>query len=409
MLVVSDASWACWYGLGRWIGRLRMAAADDAADGRAQMREQATVAVAGWSRPASVPLVLHVIPTTSARGGQREARALADQLDRPEVRLHRVLSLFEGPPEVAADFSLAFEGRRTAGVGFAAGLVGRLRSVLTQLNPAVVIAHGSEPLKYLAPAMIGRRKPLIYYAIGTYSGTERRSQLGLWRRLMARADLIAAEGAEVAKECTDRFGVPSEKVRLAPNGRDPEVFHPPSAPRQPDEPTLLFVGALTAGKRPDRFIDLVRNLHSRSLPLRAVLIGDGPLRETLAATAGVSGVEMLGSRADVADQMRQADIFIFCSRPAGEGMPGVLIEAGLSGLPVVATDVPGVSSLVEDGQTGTIVPVEDLAALVDATGRLLGDPELRSRMGRAARQRCAEQFTLTAVSETWLSFIQPLL
>lgn len=373
------------------------------------MREQATVAVAGWNRPASVPLVLHVIPTTSARGGQREARALADRLDRPDVRLHRVLSLFVGPPEVAADFSLSFEGRRTAGVGFAAGLVGRVRSVLTELDPAVVIAHGSEPLKYLAPAMIARRRPLVYYAIGTYSGTDRRLQLGLWRRLMARADLIAAEGAEVAEECTERFGIPAEKVRLAPNGRDPKVFHPPSVPREPDEPVVLFVGALTAGKRPDRFVELVKELRSRSIPLRAVLIGDGPLRESLAESAARSGVEMLGSRADVAEQMRQADVFIFCSRPAGEGMPGVLIEAGLSGLPIVATDVPGVGTVIEDGKTGTIVPVEDLSALVAATGRLLADPELRSRMGSAARQRCAEHFTLTAVSETWLSFIQPLL
>jgi glycosyltransferase involved in cell wall biosynthesis len=373
------------------------------------MREQATVAAAGWNRPASVPLVLHVIPTTSARGGQREARALADQLDQPDVRIHRVLSLFVGPPEVEADFSLAFEGGGTPGVGFAAGLVGRLRSALAKLDPAVVVAHGSEPLKYLAPAMLGRRRPLIYYAIGTYSGSERRLQLDLWRRLMGRADLIAAEGAEVAKECTDRFGVPTDKVRLAPNGRDPNVFHPPSIPREPNEPVVLFIGALTVGKRPDRFVELIEELRSRAIPLCAVLIGDGPVRESLEKPAETSGVELLGSRSDIAEQMRKADVFVFCSRPEGEGMPGVLIEAGLSGLPVVATDVPGVSTVIEDGETGTIVPVEDLSALVVATERLLGDPELRSRMGRAARQRCAEHFTLTAVSDTWLSFIQPLL
>lgn len=372
------------------------------------MREHAT-AVAGWSRPASVPLVLHVIPTTSARGGQREARALADHLDQPDTRLHRVLSLFAGPDEVVADFSLAFEGRSAPGVGFATGLVGRLRAALSELDPAVVIAHGSEPLKYLAPAMIGRRKPLIYYAIGTYSGTERRLQLDLWRRLMSRADLIAAEGSEVADECTARFGIPAGKVELAPNGRDPSVFHPRSEPSQPGDPVVVFVGALTAGKRPDRFIDLVKELRARGTPLRAVLIGDGPLRESLSEPANQSGVELLGSRGDVAERLREADVFVFCSRPAGEGMPGVLIEAGLTALPVVATDVPGVTTVIEDGETGIVVPVDDFAALVDATAQLLEDPELRSRMGCAARQRCAERFTLTAVSERWLSFIQPLL
>ena len=52
------------------------------------------------------PLVLHVIPTTLARGGQREARALADQLDAAGVRLHRLLTPFDGPPDVVADYSL---------------------------------------------------------------------------------------------------------------------------------------------------------------------------------------------------------------------------------------------------------------------------------------------------------------
>ena len=72
------------------------------------------------------------------------------------------------------------------------------------------------------------------------------------------------------------------------------------------------------------------------------MIGDGPLRDALALPAEKARVELLGSRSDVAEQMRRADLMIFPSRPEGEGMPGVLIEAGLSGLPVVATAVPGV-------------------------------------------------------------------
>ena len=371
------------------------------------MTERTTVPIteAGTADP---PLVLHVIPTTLARGGQLEARALADRLDAPGVRIHRVLSLFDGPPEVAADFSLAHRGRGEPGVGLALGLVARLRSTLGRLDPAVVVAHGSEPLKYVVPAMAGRRRPLVYYAIGTYSGSDRRLQLGLWRYLTARADLVAAEGEEVLEECVTRFGVPSPRVAMAPNGRDPEVFRPPDRRHPPDRPLVLFVGALTTGKRPDRFIEMVARLRAQGTPVRAELIGDGPLHDAVVEPAEAADVELLGSRSDVAERMRRADVLVFCSRPAGEGMPGVLIEAGLSGLPVVATSVPGVTSVVRDGETGLVVPVDALSALVAATTRLVDDPELRWRMGTAARARCTEHFSIAAVAARWLSFIQPL-
>ncbi len=266
-----------------------------------------------------------------------------------------------------------------------------MRGALDRFDPTVVVAHGSEPLKYLVPAMTGHRRPLVYYAIGTYSGGDRGIQRRLWRYLCSRADLVAAEGDEVLDECVTRLGVPSTRAALAPNGRDPGLFHPRSdddsgSGTDPVEaPLVIFVGALTSGKRPDLFIDLVARVRARGVPLRAELFGDGPLRHTLTDAAAQADVELRGSRSDVADQMRRADVLVFCSRPAGEGMPGVLIEAGLSGLPVVATDVPGVRTIVNDDETGIVVGVEDREALVEATVRMIGDPGLRAAMGQAAR------------------------
>jgi glycosyltransferase involved in cell wall biosynthesis len=82
-------------------------------------------------------------------------------------------------------------------------------------------------------------------------------------------------------------------------------------------------------------------------------------------------------------------------------MPGVLIEAGLSGLCVVATRVPGVSDVIRDGVTGSLVPVSDFGALVDETRRLLSDPARRKEMGRAARDRCDSQFSMEASVASW--------
>ncbi len=119
-------------------------------------------------------------------------------------------------------------------------------------------------------------------------------------------------------------------------------------------------------------------------------------------------MELLGTRSDVAEVLRGADVFVFPSLPTGEGMPGVLIEAGLTGLPVVATAVPGVRSIVEDGKGGFVVDVDDLEAMVEATSRLVLSPELRRVMGEAARRRCLERFSLDAVAACWLSFLEPL-
>jgi len=355
-----------------------------------------------------VPLVLHVIPTARARGAQREARAVADHLESPGRRAHRVLSLFDGPAEVVVDASLGHRGRDSAGVGFDPSLALRLRATLATMDPEVVVAHGSEPLKYLVPAMLGRGRPLVYYAIGTYSGSDRPLQLRLWQHLVARADVVAAVGEEVRDECIDRLGVPPRRVTLALNGRDPEFFHPSDVEAE-RTPVVIFVGALTQGKCPDHFVDVVSRLRALGISFEAKLIGDGPLATSLLGPAEEAGIAVLGPRSDVAELMRGADVLVFPSRPAGEGMPGVLIEAGLSGLPVVATAVPGVGSIVKDGGTGLVVPVDDVAAMASATAGLLADPALRAAMGRAARTHCRDRFSLDAVGERWMALLEPLL
>jgi glycosyltransferase involved in cell wall biosynthesis len=361
-------------------------------------------------QPTAEPLVLHVIPTPVARGAQREARALADRLDDPGRRAHRVLTLFEGPDEVDSDFSLGYGGGGRAGTGFDPRVVLPLRSALARLDPALVIAHGGEPLKYLVPALAGRRRPLVYYAIGTFAGSQHPgAQRLLWRRLVARVDRVAAEGHEVRRQCIGLLGVPEDHVVMTPNGRDPEHFHPGMQPRVSTPKVLTFVGALTAGKRPDRFIEVVSALRQQGYSFRARLVGDGPLRDSLRPAAHEADVELLGARSDVAELLQDTDILVFPSRPTGEGMPGVLIEAGLSGVPVVATDVPGVSTIVAHGETGVVVADDDLTALVAATANLLDDDARRTAMGEAARSRCVAEFGLDAVAAQWSALLTPLI
>jgi glycosyltransferase involved in cell wall biosynthesis len=334
---------------------------------------------------------------------------MADRLDEPGTRAHRLLSLFDGPDGVAVDYALRHTGRGAPGVGFDPRLARRLRTIIGQIHPAVVVAHGGEPLKYLVPATVGRRTPLVYYAIGTVpEHVHRPVRRALWRVLVRRADVVACEGPEVLSECRALLRVPEARSVLAPNCRDPERFRPTDtgvrspSPEAGPAPMVTFLGALTAGKRPRLFVDVVA-------AARAKGVEGGPELDGLAAPAAAAGVELVGWRRDVVGTLQATDLMLFPSLPHGEGMPGVLIEAGMCGVPVVATDAPGVRTIVVDGTTGVVVDVDDFEALVASTVALLEDHATRRSMGLAAHEYCVRSFSLDTVAHRWLEFLLPLL
>jgi glycosyltransferase involved in cell wall biosynthesis len=358
------------------------------------------------------PVVVHVIPSPRGRGAQRAARILVDELDEPGVTRHRLLALFDDRREVETDVDIGYTGGERPAEGFEPRLARRLRRVLAGLDPAAVVAHGGDAMKYALPAVIGTGCPLVYCVIGTYAGAPGTFHERVWRHIMARADLVVAVGDEVLDECTGRFRVPPHRAVTIPNGRDPSVFRPRSdQAATAEDPTaqacLIFVGALTPQKQPDRFIDVLRRLRSENRTVRAVVVGDGPLAQTLTPSAADLGVELLGSRSDVPELLRQSDLLVFPSLPAGEGMPGVLIEAGLSGIPVVSTPVPGAATVLRDGITGLIVD-DSVDAIALAVGQLLDDPGRRVAMGRSARLRCETAFTLDIMAARWRAALHPL-
>jgi glycosyltransferase involved in cell wall biosynthesis len=352
--------------------------------------------------------VLHVIPSRRGRGAQRAARILVDRLNELGPPHHRLLALFDGSADVDADLSLAHRTKRgRQAEGFDPSLALRLRALLRRMHAVCVVAHGGDAMKYAVPALIGSRTPLVYCVIGTYAGPPAGLRTWIWKRIMASASMVVAVGNEVAEECTGRFGAPPERVLEIPNGRDPTLYQPPRKPAE-GPPTLIFIGALTSQKRPDVFVEVVHRLRATSRSFRAVMVGDGPLGPSLRSEALSNGVEVLGARDDVPELLRAADLFLFPSLPAGEGMPGVLIEAGLCGVPSVSTRVPGAAEVIEDGVTGLLV--EDCPeAMVEAVGRLLDDELGRSAMGAAAHVRCESKFNLDLMAGRWQTALHRLL
>jgi glycosyltransferase involved in cell wall biosynthesis len=124
------------------------------------------------------------------------------------------------------------------------------------------------------------------------------------------------------------------------------------------------------------------------------LVGAGPRQAYISRLVRRYGLQdkiiMTGVRRDIPRILGLSDIFVLQSR--WEGLPVSILEAMASGLPVVATRVGGIAELVADGRTGLLVPSGDVAALTSALARLLDDPDLRLRMGRAGHRRFRDHF-----------------
>lgn len=345
------------------------------------------------------PLVVHVLPRDMARGAQVFARALRDRLDGASGD-HRTLTLFLGPPgALQPDHQLDVRPNWLRRAGFDPYVAYQLRRALAALAPAVVVAHGGEPLKYCVPARPAY-SGLVYYKIGS-SQAAARSRLRSWwhRRLLQSADQVVAISDDLAVEAETVFGVEPDKVTTIPNGRNPDLYKVADHPADGDPVQLIYVGHLEPAKRPLWFVEVIRRVLAVEPATRAVMVGDGPMLGAVRqATKGVP-IQVLGRRDDVPDLLAESHVLV--SPSAREGMPGVFVEAGLSGLPVVTTEVAGASAVIDPGVTGHIVPEDDLDQLAERTAELVADPASRRLMGQAARRRCHEHFTLDSIAQRW--------
>jgi glycosyltransferase involved in cell wall biosynthesis len=233
-----------------------------------------------------------------------------------------------------------------------------------------------------------------------------RIELRLIRRRFPALDGAIALSGGVAEELRRIVPALRDRVEVVPNIGLPLPVQTAEAmtldrPEAGPNCTLLACGRLTKQKDyPTLFRSFAR---LSGAGLRLDILGDGDLRQSLAQLAQdlciADRVTFLGFQRDPFSHMRRADIFVLSSR--WEGFGNVLVEAMAMGTPVVSTDCPhGPSEIIEDGQTGLLVPTEDPDALTAALQRLIDDPALRLRLGQAGQTR-AQDFSATRIGEAY--------
>ena len=159
------------------------------------------------------------------------------------------------------------------------------------------------------------------------------------------------------------------------------------------------------------FIQLVRENSEARERLRLVMIGDGSLRRPVIELLRDAHMENLawlpGERDDVAELMRSMDLFVLPS--LREGISNTILEAMATGLPVVATRVGGNPELVDEGNTGMLVPNSDAVSMAMAIGSYLENGEKSSAHGKAGRARIESQFTMNTMVAGYLAAYDSLL
>lgn len=164
-----------------------------------------------------------------------------------------------------------------------------------------------------------------------------------------------------------------------------------------DELICTFVGRLSTIKRCDRIIDLAKLAELQGQSIHFVIIGDGDLRSELEAKSQNLPISYLGWQSNSAQWLAISDIAILLSD--NEAVPLAMIEAGLAGLPVIATNVGSMADVVIDGVNGilTSTKIEEIAA---ALIRLVEQPKLREEMGAAGQDLARSRFSTQAMIST---------
>lgn len=270
--------------------------------------------------------------------------------------------------------------------------------LIKELRPALVHAHSSKAGMVARVAARLCRVPAVYTAHGwAFSeGAPVAQRVMAWMSELTVAPIsskvicVSESDAELARQrgvlrngalATILHGVSDHSAPLADVRREP--------------PRLMMVARFSQQKDHATLVRAVATLRPRMPPFHVDLIGSGTEMDNIKAQARDLGLadtmNCLGDRADVQDLYAHAQIFVLSTNY--EGLPLSILEAMRAGLPTIATAVNGIPEAVRHGETGFLVPRGDTQALAIAIGALVESPDLRARMGAAARERYVRAFT----------------
>lgn len=240
----------------------------------------------------------------------------------------------------------------------------------------------------------------------------------LWRRALRRYGARWAVSVTAREAVVRTLRLPSGTFSVLRNGVDGDCFRPAEGPapsRQRlgvpmDRVIFLAVGNVTAVKNHQLVLESIRaaNLSPESYTL--VIVGEdrlgGQTQRWAAANLPEHDIRFVGPTERILDWYHAADVFVLPSR--SEGLCNALLEAMACGLPVVATDIPGNREVLRNDETGLLSPLTAPAKFGTTLKRMVEDPGLRKRIGRAAREHVTEEYDINRTVAAYASAYEGL-
>lgn len=358
-------------------------------------------------------------------GANQALNRLVDYLLRQgaDVRVYSPTTdtpAFEPAGELVSLPSVPIPGRGE--YQFSTGLSAAIKANLAEFDPHIVHLSSPDVAGHRALTWArARDKPVLasvhtrfetyprYYGFGFIEPVF----VALLRRFYHRCDAIVAPSASMIEELREQ-GMHHD-IGTWSRGVDRNIFTPARRDLEwrrslgigDDEMAVGFLGRLVLEKGIDIFAETMVELRERGVPHQVLVIGEGPAKEFFAEKvpeakfAGFQQGENLGRAV--------ASMDVLLNPSVTETFGNVTLEAMACGVPVVAADATGASSLVIEGETGHLVPPRDIAAYTDCLAAYVADPDLRRAHGEAGARR-ADAFdwdTINgAVAETYLRLIE---
>lgn len=276
----------------------------------------------------------------------------------------------------------------------------RLWRLLRTLRPSLVHTYNIGAIEYCVTALLAG----VAHRVHAEHGLDSVELLGKHTRYRRLRRILAplvgrwvAVSVDLADWLNQTVGIARRRIACIPGGVDVARYAPAAVPVARDARTIRIgtVGRIDRIKNHALLLAAFGQVRARvgtELDLHLSIIGAGPLLAQLREQVRTHGwgdcVSLPGARPDVAELMREFDLFVLPS--LSEGTPVTILEAMATGLPVLATRVGGVPQIVLEGTCGLLVEPDDLDALVDAMVRYVNDAALRHQHGAAGRARVAQ-------------------
>jgi colanic acid/amylovoran biosynthesis glycosyltransferase len=275
-------------------------------------------------------------------------------------------------------------------------------------RPDVLHVHWMVP-QGVAALLAGRRVPWVLTTHGgdVYALKDPVS-LRLKRAVLRRSRAVTTMNDDMRARLV-ALGAPVGSTRVLPMGADVDAIRAAAAGTERVPGRIVFVGRLVEKKGLAVLLDALRQLADLA-GWELYVAGDGPLRADLERRADGLPVRFLGAvgRSQVAAALASAEVVVFPSVPASsgdqDGLPVALMEAMALGAAIVASRMPGIEAALVPEENGLLTPPGDGAALAEALRRLLTDPALRERLGKAASAR-GDEFSVAAAGERYRALL----